>query len=283
MKAITLYKLTNQNLQTHGGYQWELGVWKSAPGNGELCSTSWLHAYESPELAVLLNPIHGRIKNPLLWRAEGKGKGLDDNGLKCGVTKLRLLEQVIMPVYTPVQKAAFSIYCALFVFQDKNFIAWAEAWLARKNRTAYAAAAANAAAYTVAAVATNAAIAYANAAVTAATAYAAATNAANTAATATNTATAYAAAVTAATAYATAAAKAAANAAANTTAAVTAATAYAAYVATAAATAAAANTAANTATNAANAASVANAVSAAVTTEAAFILQLAAEAAKDIT
>ena len=153
MKAITLYKLTNQNLQTHGCYQWELGVWKSAPGNGELCSTSWLHAYESPELAVLLNPIHGRIKNPLLWRAEGKGKGLDDNGLKCGVTKLRLLEQVIIPIYTREQKIAFGIYCVLFIFQDKSFVTWAEAWLAGKDRTIAAAKIVYAAAYAAASVA----------------------------------------------------------------------------------------------------------------------------------
>jgi len=59
------YKLTDQNLQTHGGYQWVVGEWHKATGDGKaLCTDGWLHCYDSPELAVLLNPIHAGIENP---------------------------------------------------------------------------------------------------------------------------------------------------------------------------------------------------------------------------
>ena len=52
------YKLTNQEMQTHNGFQWELGEWQETSGEGGLCGPGWLHYYSDPLLAVLLNPIH---------------------------------------------------------------------------------------------------------------------------------------------------------------------------------------------------------------------------------
>ena len=52
---ITLYKLTDGDGQTRGGTQWGPGVSHSGTGKGELCGPGWIHAYEHPLIAVLLN------------------------------------------------------------------------------------------------------------------------------------------------------------------------------------------------------------------------------------
>ena len=41
----TVYKLTDQKMQTHGGYQWVLGEWHEKSGEGELCGPGWLIRY----------------------------------------------------------------------------------------------------------------------------------------------------------------------------------------------------------------------------------------------
>ena len=75
-----LYKLTDENGQTRGGTQWGPGVSHSGTGCGGLCSPGWIHAYEHPLVAVLLNPIHGKFRQPRMWEAEGE-IALRDGGL----------------------------------------------------------------------------------------------------------------------------------------------------------------------------------------------------------
>jgi hypothetical protein len=182
------YKLTTQDLQTYGGFQWEIGKEVTTTGKVDyLCTSSWLHYYHHPLLAVLLNPIHSDIIEPRLFEVKAEGKHLDDNGLKGGCTKMTLIKELTLPVITLTQKVAFGILCSLMVYKNKKYVTWANNWLLKKDRT-----------YSTAADAYNAADAYA-------------TNAANAAAKAANAA-AYAAAditVTYANAYANAAAKAA--------------------------------------------------------------------------
>ena len=67
---MKLYKLTDGDGQTMSGTQWGPGVSHSGTGEGELCGPGWIHAYEHPLIAVLLNPIHANIQNPRLWEAE---------------------------------------------------------------------------------------------------------------------------------------------------------------------------------------------------------------------
>ena len=61
-----LCKLTNENDQTYNKTQWGENITHKADGQGELCGTGWIHYYDSPLLAVLLNPIHG-ILIPLIY------------------------------------------------------------------------------------------------------------------------------------------------------------------------------------------------------------------------
>src|SRR5690554_5166757 len=66
-----LYKLTDEHGKTHGNTQWGPNVTHFGTGKGELCGPGYIHAYEHPLIAVLLNPVHGYFKNPRMWEAIG--------------------------------------------------------------------------------------------------------------------------------------------------------------------------------------------------------------------
>jgi hypothetical protein len=109
---MLVYKLTDENMRTHGGFQYELGVVAKASGSGGLCSDGFLHWYHSPLLAVLLNPLHARIVNPRLFLADAEGETEYDRGLKGGSKELTLLEEIPVPEFTPSQRATFARLCA---------------------------------------------------------------------------------------------------------------------------------------------------------------------------
>ena len=130
-----LWKLTSESHETYGGCKWGVGVEHTAAGTGALCTSGWLHAYLSPELAVLLNPIHSNIEKPVLWRADGD-VGLADGQLKVGCTRLRTIGIVPLPKCATEQRVRFAILCALEVYFEPGFVKWATDWLDGSNRTA---------------------------------------------------------------------------------------------------------------------------------------------------
>jgi hypothetical protein len=141
---MNVYKLTDQNMQTHGGYQWVLGEWRETSGEGDLCGPGWLHWYSDPLLAGLLNPIHANFSNPRLFLAETDGEIRDDRGLKGGSTRLRLVEEKPLSEATTEQRVRFAILCAQSVIMDgcPEWSAWAAAWLDGTDRAEAAAEAA---------------------------------------------------------------------------------------------------------------------------------------------
>ena len=141
------YKLTDENLETYHGCHWQLGVERSAAGRGELCTAGWIHVYDDPLLAIIMNPIHANFQRPRLFEVATRGRVKNDRGMKFGVQHCTLVRELPPPVITPVQRAAFGILCVLPVYTDTCFIAWAEKWLNGSDRSIEAAAnAANAAA-----------------------------------------------------------------------------------------------------------------------------------------
>ena len=130
----TIYKLTDQNMQTHNGYQWALGETRTASGEGGLCGPGFLHGYTDPLLAVLLNPIHANITNPRLFRGEGT-VAKTDHGLKIGCTEMTLTEEMEPPAINTVQRVAFGILCAKEINKDEAWGKWADDWLSGKDRT----------------------------------------------------------------------------------------------------------------------------------------------------
>jgi hypothetical protein len=173
-KMITVYKLTTQDNKTRKGEYnectWGENVTHSGTGQGELCGNGYIHAYTSPELAVLLNPIHANIKKPKLWVCSVDSIDKNDKGLKVGSISLTTIKEIPLPVFTDKQKTVFAILCAKKALElvdcknDKNITVWhiwadkflsgAVTTLEDAHNAAYAAYAAKyaAAAYAVAAV-----------------------------------------------------------------------------------------------------------------------------------
>jgi hypothetical protein len=147
-----LYKLTDSRGKTWDDTLWGPGVSHSGTGEGELCGSGWIHAYEHPLIAVLLNPIHADFKNPRLWEAEGEVV-LRDGQLKCGCRTLTTVREIPLPKITTEMRVRFAILCAKEVCAylawnawADNWNAWADRWLSGEDRTQAAAAAQAAAA-----------------------------------------------------------------------------------------------------------------------------------------
>jgi hypothetical protein len=178
---MIVYKLTDQNLRTHNGFQYVVDV-EARPdaqeaGKGDLCGPGWLPAYEHPLIAAVMHPIHRSFANPILWRADAPDSPVKkENQSKLGVVALTLRERVAMPEISREQRVRFAIYCAQAVLPKKPWAGkwskWAQAWLSSKDRSrAYAATADAAYAATYAAYAADAAYAATYAAYAADAAY----------------------------------------------------------------------------------------------------------------
>ena len=146
---IKLYKLTDGDGQTWGGTQWGPGVSHSGTGKGELCGPGWIHAYEHPLVAVLMNPIHARFRTPRLWEAEGE-VGLRDGQIKCGCKALTTVREIPFPSITTEMRVRFAIMCAAEVCACLSWNAWADRWLSGEDRSEAAAGAAAGAAWAAA-------------------------------------------------------------------------------------------------------------------------------------
>jgi len=139
------YKLTTQAGTTKGDTQWGENVTHETNGSGELCGPGWLHYYREPLLAVLHNPIHAYISDPVLWTCRVEGQRKNDGWMKSGCTKLTPLRQIPLPEVTTTQHTAYAILCAMEVYNDPAWRTWAQAWLDGTDRTTSAAEAAAAA------------------------------------------------------------------------------------------------------------------------------------------
>jgi hypothetical protein len=141
-----LCKLTDNKNQTYGNTQWGKNVTCTSNGKNELCSDGWIHYYDSPLLAVLLNPIHADFTKPHLWEIKVGGTVKKDCGLKFGTTKVTTISRMKLPKVTTEQRIIFGILCAMKVYKDNKFLEWGNHWIDGSDRSAGAARAAEAAA-----------------------------------------------------------------------------------------------------------------------------------------
>jgi hypothetical protein len=140
MKA---YKLTKQDFTTCNNTKWGEGVShevEKAPSLKDFCTKRCIHFYSSALIAVLLNPIHAYIADPVLWEAEAEEPCISDNGLKEGTRKLTTIKQIELPSVSVNQRVYFGILCAREVYKDTRWNAWADAWISGEDRAAYYAA-----------------------------------------------------------------------------------------------------------------------------------------------
>ena len=138
---MKLYKLTDGDGKTRNDTQWGPGVSHSSTGEGELCGPGWIHAYEHPLIAVLMNPLHADFKNPRLWEAEGE-IAIRDGQLQCGCKTLTTIREIPLPEITAEMRVRFAILCAKDVCAYLAWNAWADRWLSGEDRTQAAAEAA---------------------------------------------------------------------------------------------------------------------------------------------
>ena len=122
-------------MRTYKEFQWELGKWYKKTKEENLCSPDWLHFYSDPLVGLFLNPVHIDIENPRLFRAEVEGNFIDNNGLNCGYSRARLIEELPVPQISPVQRVRFAIFCVKEVYKEKKWNEWADNWLSGKDRT----------------------------------------------------------------------------------------------------------------------------------------------------
>jgi hypothetical protein len=89
---------------------------------------------------VLHNPIHAEIANPRLFEVEVSGNTKNDNGMKRGFQKMRLVKEIPLPKITQEQRIRYGILCVKAIYIDSAFVVWADRWLSGEDRTKAAAA-----------------------------------------------------------------------------------------------------------------------------------------------
>jgi len=134
---MRVFKLTDSEMKTYDGFQWELNKTFKTSGDGELCGPGFLHSYEHPLLAILHNPIHGYfdLNTARLFEAEADGKIKKDGQMKMGSSELTLIKEIEIPKITLEQRVAYAILCAKEVCKDEDWNFWADNWLSGKDRS----------------------------------------------------------------------------------------------------------------------------------------------------
>ena len=126
-------------MRTQNDTLWGEGIKHTAIGSGTtLCTDDVIHAYRHPLLASMFNPIHADFKKPILWECETSEPVVDD-GLKIGVKTCKTLRQIPLPEISTNARVRFAILCALKIYNEPYFTAWAEDWLSGKDRSKWAA------------------------------------------------------------------------------------------------------------------------------------------------
>ena len=131
-----VYKLTDDNMQTRNGFQWELNVSKETSGKGPLCSDAFLHFYHDPLIAFMMSPKHVRGKYKRLFKGVARGMIMNDRYTKGGCTRLTLIKEIPMPVVSISQIVACGILFAQKTWKEKTYTDWANHWLDNIDRTA---------------------------------------------------------------------------------------------------------------------------------------------------
>ena len=119
---MKLYKLTDQNMETHYGFKWELNKARRIKKCEfpRLCTNDVFHVYKDKNLALIMNPIHANIPTPILF--EARGNIVVDEWDKAGVFELTLVKELQYPKwYTSKYETdiliQFAILCAEVVLE----------------------------------------------------------------------------------------------------------------------------------------------------------------------
>jgi len=127
---MIVYKLTDENGWTrnkyYNGHDWFKEPMLEVSGRGPLCTDGWIHAYEDPLLAVIMDPIHGAyLPGGRLWVCNAFGKVNRVGQLLLGTDKLIRMGEIPVPTVTEGQRGVFLLYVGLACSSNPRFIEWA--------------------------------------------------------------------------------------------------------------------------------------------------------------
>ena len=162
---MILYKLTDQGGYTREETHWDIGILHGKvdkQANPRLCSSDVVHAYRDPDVALLLNPIHANISNPLIW--EVKGVICVEDWGKVGCYDLRVVRKYAIPQWYMHLPTRLRVIVAFAKLCSSASAAYADAYAAAADAAKAAAEAAAHAAAAAAKAAAEAAYAAADAA-----------------------------------------------------------------------------------------------------------------------
>src|ERR1035437_7592574 len=128
------YKLLKPDMTSFGSYLWIQGKWNETNGRGSICGPGWLHACNTPELAIMLNPYRYWTNVPCMFIAEWEGERQNDSGMKFGSTRMRVMEEIPCPPLTEEQRIEYWMTCVLLTHHEPRFVQWAENWIVRQDR-----------------------------------------------------------------------------------------------------------------------------------------------------
>ena len=136
------YKLTDKDGYTRNKTLWGENVTHEAIGeNTELCINGFIHTYESPEMAIFINPIQDNYDplTMLLWECKLTGKVKKYGTLKFGAKSCTTLRKIKKPIITNEQRIKIAIKISLQIYKERSYVLWANNWLSGEDRSARAA------------------------------------------------------------------------------------------------------------------------------------------------
>jgi len=137
---VIKYKVTDINSKTRltcsNGCHWAPGMVREATGTSDmLCTDAYIHWYDSPEIAVFMNPIHCWFYPARLWEVEAFGKIKYDGQLKGGSKHVRIIRELPLPLMFPYQRIQIAILCAGTCFDDEIWVKWARRWISGTDQS----------------------------------------------------------------------------------------------------------------------------------------------------
>ena len=126
-------KWVGNDMTTRNNTKWEINVPKEIPSNDLSYEDGFF--YEHPLLAVMFKSFHQCENYSRLYEVKPEGE-VTKNFDKYKATNLTLVKELEIPKVSSNQKVAFGILCAKKVYDEPNFINWANDWLNAKDRSA---------------------------------------------------------------------------------------------------------------------------------------------------
>lgn len=111
---------------------WLPGKQYTLPGQGNRYGNDWFLTYKNSLVAAFVYPAFENYHNPQLYQCKAVNRTYDD-GVRVACTRLTCLKKIDFPDVLLVQRQQLAVMCSLIMYQEPEYIKWANNWL-RKHR-----------------------------------------------------------------------------------------------------------------------------------------------------